>query len=56
MYLINVFCFVAWPKPKRMVVELSRNGFGGCGLVPIGLFTWAQPVCATKWARDAGGI
>ena len=55
MYLISVFCFVAWPKPMQTVGELSRNCLVGLGLVPIEPFTWAQSVCATKWARDARG-
>ena len=28
--------------------------FGGYGLVPFGPFAWAQPMRATKWARDTG--
>ena len=55
MYIISVFCFVAWPKPMQTVGELSRDGLVGLGLVPIGPFTWAQSVCAMKWARNARG-
>ena len=28
--------------------------FGGYGSVPFGPFVWAQPMRATKWARDTG--
>lgn len=44
------------------MVQAHANGWGikyewfdGFGLIPIGLFTRAQPACAKKWARDTGG-
>ena len=37
----------------RHMWEIEEVWFGGYGLVPFGPFGLAQPMCATKWARDA---
>ena len=38
----------------RLIGEIEEVWFGGYGSFPFGPFAWAQPMCATKWARDTG--
>ena len=56
MYLINVFCFVAWPKPMQIVRELSRNGLVGLGLVPIGPLHGPSPYVPQSGLGTLGAL
>ena len=42
------------PSPCDLLGEIEEVWFGGYGSVPFGPFAWAQPMRATKWARDIG--
>ena len=41
-------------SPCDLLGEIKEVWFGGYKSVPFGPFAWAQPMCATKWARDTG--
>ena len=41
-------------SPYDLLGEIKEVWFGGYKSVPFKPFAWAQPICATKWARDTG--
>ena len=52
-----IFYFILFkhgPSPCDLLGEIEELCFGGYGSVPYRPFAWAQPMCATKWARDTG--
>ena len=52
-----IFYFILFkhgPSPCDLLEEIEELWFGGYGSVPYGPFAWAQPMHATKWARDTG--
>ena len=52
-----IFYFILFkhgPSLCDLLGEIEEVWFGGYGSVPFGPFAWAQPMRATKWARDTG--
>ena len=52
--IIFYFIFLSMAQAHATYEEIEEVWFGGYGSVPFGPFTWAQPIRATKWARDTG--
>ena len=54
-----IFYFILFkhgPSSCDLLGEIEEVWFGGYGLVSFWPFAWAQPMRATKWARDTGSI
>ena len=50
--IILYFILLIMAQAHATYGEIEEVWFGGYGLVPFGPFAWAQPMRATKWARD----
>ena len=56
MYYIFILFFKHGSSPCDLLGEIEGAWFGGYGPVPFGPFAWAQPMRATKWARDTSSV
>ena len=52
--IILYFILLSMAQAYATYGEIEEVWFGGYGSVPFWHFAWAQPICATKCARDTG--
>ena len=52
--IILYFILLSMVQAHATYREIEEVWFRGYGSVPFGPFAWAQPMRATKWARDTG--